>query len=91
MIFKDILNEVLSLRSDIREFKDELRKLHAETQVLWHEIQEIRSDTKAALDALSDAIADSGSGFRLDDKLMQEGIANLLAFDGTPQKGSGEN
>lgn len=89
MIFKEILNEVQSLRSDIREFKDELRKLHAETQVLWREVQEIRSDTKAALDALSDAIADSGNGFRLDDKLMQEGIANLLSYDGTSQKGGG--
>lgn len=41
---------------------------------------------QATLDAISDSLADAGGGFRLDEANVQEGIANLMRFDGKLRK-----
>ena len=68
MIFKDILEEVRTLRA---------------------EVAELRQEQKAGLEALSDIVADGGGRYQLDDAKLQEGISNLLAYDGRPKKGEG--
>lgn len=68
LIFKDILEEVRTLRA---------------------EVAELRQEQKAGLEALSDIVADGGGRYQLDDAKLQEGISNLLAYDGRPRKGDG--
>lgn len=49
-----------------------------EYDALLRQLKEIR----ATLDAISDSMSDTAPGFRLDDMKMQEGLSNLLNFDG---------
>lgn len=58
-----------------------------EVKALRAEVAELRREQHAGLEALSDIVADTGERYKLSDAEMQEGISNLLAYDGRPRKG----
>lgn len=79
MIFKRILDELRAIR-EAGEGRDRaLLALGAQLTAIWEEQQEV----KAAVESMD------GAPFPLTDARMQEGIANLMSFDGRTGKGGG--
>ena len=81
MIFKQILDALEALKTGGEARDRAILALGSQLTAIREEQQAL----KGALDAL-DAV---GTPFQLTDARMQEGIANLMAFDGRARKEGG--
>ena len=85
MIFKQILDALEDLRQAGEARDRAILALGTQLTVLREEQQTGLAEVIGALESL-DAV---GTPFRLTDARMQEGISNLMAFDGRARKGEG--
>ena len=83
MIFKQISDSQERLERMQEKFTAEVKVLRDSLERLERGQEELRSELKALRDALDD-------GDRLADARLQEGIDNLMAFDGRPRRQEGE-